>query len=190
MRTLIVLSCLMLSACTATAIDSAPAGEGEALAPLQQDDHAAHSSAPPGICGHAPASIAQAFADFDDATSPPAAQPAEMVLASWLAHLDPDVVFISGNAPPLVGRAAVASYFGALLPVIGTVVHDLETVSPVCGEESAWSVRGTLLLTRRSDGQAVSPIPFTDTLFFNEQGLIRRYEIRFDPTPLGQLFAP
>jgi hypothetical protein len=52
-------------------------------------------------------------------------------------------------------------------------------------------VRGTLLLTRSSDGHAIQPIPFTDTLFLDDAGEhILRYEIRFDPTPIGQLFAP
>ena len=45
-------------------------------------------------------------------------------------------------------------------------------------------------ITRRIDGQPISPIPFTDTFFFDNQGKIARYEIRFDPTPIGQLFAP
>ena len=188
MRSFLALSLLVLSACT-TAVDSAPdlgaADEASSPAPLH-----AHHGPPPGLCAAAPAQIAQAFAHFDAATSPPApGAPASLILAPWLSYLDTDVVFISGNAPPLVGREAVAGYFAPLLPAIGSVVHDLDSVSPVCGEDDAWSVRGTLLLTRRVDGRAVTPIPFTDTLFF-DHGKIARYEIRFDPTPIGELFAP
>jgi hypothetical protein len=162
------------------AVQSAPRRHGAG------DDHRALH------CADAPAAIAAAFTDFDAATTPPpAGQPASVVLSAWLAHLDPNVVFEAGNAAPLVGRAAVAGYFDPLLPALGSVVHDLDTVSPVCGADNAWSVRGTLLLTRRSDGNAIPPIPFTDTLFFDDDGdHIVRYEIRFDPTPIGLLFAP
>jgi hypothetical protein len=59
----------------------------------------------------------------------------------------------------------------------------------VCGAD-AWTVRGPLLLTRRSDGRAITPNPFTDTLYFDAAGKIARYEIRFDPSPIGEPFAP
>lgn len=138
-----------------------------------------------------PAAIVAAFAAFDAATSPPAAgQPADVVLAPWLGYLAPDVEFLAGNAPALVGRAQVASYFAPLLPFIGSTTHALDTISPICGLDDVWIVRGTLHLTRASDGRAITPIPFTDTLFLDRHGKIARYEIRFDPTPIGELFAP
>lgn len=186
MRALIALSVLSLCACTPAA------GTGDADGALGTQAAALDGHPEPGQCHHTPAVIGAAFAAFDGATSPPVSgQPASVVLAPWLAHLAPDVVFESGNDPPRVGRAAVAGYFEPLLPAIGSTVHDIDTVSPVCTSGKVWSVRGTLLLTRRVDGKPIQPIPFTDTLFFDDQGeQIVRYEIRFDPTPIGQLFAP
>jgi hypothetical protein len=192
MRTLLLLSFLSLSACVAApgSNDSASDSNGsasEAFA-LSPDHVEAHQRA--GDCAHPPSAIFNAFDAFDAHTSPPPlGQPATVVLAAWLGYLAPNVVFVAGNAAPLVGPTAVASYFAPLLPAIGTVVHQIDTISPVCGLPDAWSVRGTLLVTRRSDGQAIEPIPFTDTIFFDENGLIERYEIRFDPTPLNDLFA-
>jgi len=142
--------------------------------------------------GHAYQTIVDAFATFDANTSPPTdGQPATLILADWLAYLGDMVVFEAGNDPARVGQAAVADYFAPLLPVIGAVEHDLDTVSPICGLEHAWLVRGTLNLTRRSDGQAIPPIRFADTLFLDDYGTtITRYEIRFDPAPIGLLFVP
>ena len=89
--------------------------------------------------------IVDAFATFDAATSPPAAgAPADVVLADWLAYLDDHVAFEAGNAPTLIGRLAVASYFAPLLPAIGSTRHELRTISPLCGVDNAWVVRGVL----------------------------------------------
>lgn len=186
MRALIAISMIALSACAAPAADSEPTGAAPGLDTAGNGNHGQGNQ-----CSQAPDEIVDAFATFDARTSPPALnQPAAVVLAPWLARMTTDVVFESGNDAPRVGRAAVAGYFEPLLPVIGSVVHDIDSVSPVCGQQRAWTIRGTLLITRRSDGHAISPIPFTDTLFFDNHGKIARYEIRFDPTPIGQLFAP
>lgn len=139
-----------------------------------------------------PAWLTRAFAVFDAQCSPPASgQPAVAVLAPWLAFLAADVEFVPGNAQPLLGHAAVAGYFDPLLPVMSGVVHELQTISPVVGPINAWTVRGILRLIRRRDGNAITPIPFTDTLFLDAAGRhIIRYEVRFDPAPIGELFAP
>jgi hypothetical protein len=182
-RLVVLLSVLAISGCAGQPADPEPA-VGAVAQPLFFD-HV-------GSCWHPPEVIEEAFVTFDAQTSPPAAgQPASVVLAPWLAHLSQNVKFEVGNDPVRVGRAAVADYFDPLLPVLGSVVHDIETVSPICEEDHAWSVRGDLLLTRKSDGQPIQPIRFTDALFLNhDEDRILRYEVRFDPTPLGQLFVP
>ena len=136
--------------------------------------------------------LTRAFAVFDAQCSPPASgQTALSVLAPWLEFLAPDVEFLAGNAPALFGRAAVAGYFDPLLPVMSGAVHELLTISPVIGPKNAWTVRGILRLRRRRDGNAITPVPFTDTLFLDAAGRhIICYEIRFDPAPIGELFAP
>ena len=139
-----------------------------------------------------PALLTRAFAVFDAQCSPPASgQSALGVLGPWLEFLAPDVEFLAGNAPALLGRAAVAGYFEPLLPVMSGAVHELLTISPVVGPKNAWTVRGILRLRRRRDGNAITPVPFTDTLFLDAAGRhIICYEIRFDPAPIGELFAP
>lgn len=139
-----------------------------------------------------PALLTRAFAVFDAQCSPPASgQPALSVLGPWLEFLAADVEFLAGNAPALFGRPAVAGYFEPLLPALSAVVHELLTISPVVGPANAWTVRGILRLRRRRDGNAITPVPFTDTLFLDASGRhIIRYEIRFDPAPIGELFAP
>lgn len=139
-----------------------------------------------------PALLKRAFAVFDAQCSPPASgQSALSVLGPWLEFLAPDVEFVAGNAQGLVGRTAVAGYFEPLLPVMSGVVHELLTISPVVGPKNAWTVRGILRLRRRRDGNAITPVPFTDTLFLDAAGQhITCYEIRFDPSPIGELFAP
>jgi len=136
--------------------------------------------------------LTRAFAEFDAQCSPPhSGQPALVVLAPWLALLSADVEFLAGNASARIGHAAVAAYFDPLLPAIGTVVHELLTISPVVGHPGAWTVRGILRLSRLRDGKAITPIPFADTMFFDPEGRhIAKYEIRFDPAPIGELFAP
>ena len=136
--------------------------------------------------------LTRAFAVFDAQCSPPASgQPALSVLAPWLEFLAADVEFLAGNGQALFGHAAVAGYFEPLLPALTAVVHELLTISPVIGPKNAWTVRGILRIRRRRDGNAITPIPFTDTLFLDAGGRhIIRYEIRFDPAPIGELFAP
>ena len=136
--------------------------------------------------------LTRAFAAFDAQCSPPASgQPALSVLAPWLDFLATDVEFLAGNAPALLGHAAVAGYFEPLLPALAAVEHELLTISPVLGPKHAWTVRGILRLRRRRDGNAITPIPFTDTLFLDARGRhVIRYEVRFDPAPIGELFAP
>lgn len=188
MRQLFAVFLLALSGCVSHPVDPEPA-EGVLAEPLSGGSHF-HGHF--GGCYHPPEVIADAFATFDARTSPPApGQPASVVLAPWLAYLSPNVKFEVGNDPVRVGRSATAAYFDPLMPVLGSVVHDLETVSRVCEEDHAWTVRGDLILTRKSDGQPVQTIRFTDTLFLDhDDDRIVRYEIRIDPAPIGQLFDP
>lgn len=191
MRTLLAVSILALTSCVTSCVTPA-GGDGESSpdAPGLLPE-TTESSGYFGSCAWPPPAIEDSFATFDALTSPPApGQPASVVLGPWLDYLATDVVFEVGNDPPRVGRQAVADYFAPLLPVLGSVVHDLDTVSPVCYEPRTWTIRGTLLLTRLSDGEPVQPIRFTDTFVFNYYGKIARYEIRFDPTPIGELFVP
>ena len=150
-------------------------------APDQSPEHAGQA-----------ALLKRAFAVFDAQCSPPASgQPALSVLAPWLEFLAADVEFVAGNAQALIGHAAVAGYFDPLMPVMSGAVHELLTISPVVGPKNAWTVRGILRLRRRRDGNNITPIPFTDTLFLNAEGRhIICYEVRFDPAPIGELFAP
>jgi hypothetical protein len=180
---------VVLSGCVASPVDSVDA---EAQVDVAEDALSGGGHKKKGGCSNPPELIEDAFAVLDAATSPaPLGQPASVVLAPWLNYLSPDVVFQVGNDPDRIGRAATAAYFDPLLPVLGTVVHDLDTISPICEEENAWSVRGELILTRRSDGEPIQTIRFTDALYLNKKGTqIVRYEIRFDPGPIAQLFAP
>lgn len=134
--------------------------------------------------------LVDAFAAFDASTSPATpGEPAATVLAPWLAYLDPDVDFLMNDAPARIGHDAVAEYFAPLLPLLGTTQHELLSITPVQGEANAWLVVGVLHIARLSDGRAITPIPFTDTLTIHSQQVVR-YEISLDPTPLGELFAP
>jgi hypothetical protein len=152
-----------------------------ALAPARADD-APHR---PGL-----PFIVDAFADFDSSTSPaPDGVAADVALAPWLADLAPDVEFLMNDDPERVGREAVAGYFAPLLPVMGTVRHELLSITPVHGAGDTWLVQGVLHITRRADGRAITPIPFTDVLLLHAQR-IEQYAISLDPTPLAELFAP
>lgn len=135
--------------------------------------------------------ITQLLARFDSSTSPSApGLSAAAVLAPWLELLAPDVELQVGNDAPRVGHAVAAQFFAALLPVMSRAIHELLTISPVTGVDHAFTVRGKLHLTRRRDGHAITTINFVDTLFLDrDRRLIKTYEIRIDPTPLGELFA-
>ncbi len=98
--------------------------------------------------------------------------------AAFAEHLDEQAVFRFGNAPPVIGRAAIREAVAAFFGAVRSLSHRVE---------ESWSAgdavicRGDVTYTRH-DGSSLT-LPFAN-IFKLRGGLIGEYLIYADISPL------